>query len=282
MNNQAAPASVSVNTLAPVNTPAPANTTAPVPQEATLDVSKLTIAISSRALFDMDEGHQIYLNQGVDAYCCYQIEHENEMLEPGVAFHLVQKLLALNNKSSKVAVEVILLSRNSADTGLRIFNSIEHYALQIRKAVFTNGQPTSPYVAPFKTDLFLTADPDDVSRALAGQIAAATVLPSRAGRWKADEEQVRIAFDGDAVLFSDEAERIFQEGARRIQPARERGVSKPVAVWSVLKIFVCLAKTPGGVSDRENPHSYSAGHRARFSSPRTGDSYPAQMEYPDR
>lgn len=248
MNDHAAPVSVSINT------PAPVNTTAPVPQEATLDVSKLTIAISSRALFDMDEGHQIYLNQGVDAYCCYQIEHENEMLEPGVAFHLVQKLLALNNKSSKVAVEVILLSRNSADTGLRIFNSIEHYALQIRKAVFTNGQPTSPYVAPFKTDLFLTADPDDVSRALAGQIAAATVLPSRAGRWKADEEQVRIAFDGDAVLFSDEAERIFQEkGLDEFNQHEKEACQSPLPFGPFSKFLFALQKLQAEFPTEKTP-----------------------------
>src|SRR5499427_1727802 len=170
---------------------------------------KLVVAISSRALFDLSESHRIFTEQGVEAYQRYQIAHEDELLAPGPAFTLVKKLLRLN-RSDKQYVEVILLSRNSADTGLRIFNSIKHYGLDISRAAFTKGEPTSRYVPAFGSHLFLSADTEDVKRALDDGYAAATIFPSAVGTNETDE--LRIAFDGDAVLFSDEAERIYQEG----------------------------------------------------------------------
>jgi 5'-nucleotidase len=169
---------------------------------------KLVVAISSRALFDLSESHRIYTEAGVDAYHRYQVEHEDEILAPGSAFVLVKKLLRLN-RPDKQYVEVILLSRNSADTGLRVFNSIKHYGLDITRAAFTKGEPTSRYVPAFGAHLFLSADTGDVRRALDDGHAAATIVPSATGGNEADE--LRIAFDGDAVLFSDEAERIYQE-----------------------------------------------------------------------
>ena len=169
---------------------------------------KLVVAISSRALFDLTESHRIYTEAGVDAYHRYQVEHEDEILAPGPAFVLVKKLLRLN-RPDKQYVEVILLSRNSADTGLRVFNSIKHYGLDITRAAFTKGEPTSRYVPAFGAHLFLSADTGDVRRALDDGHAAATIVPSATGGNEADE--LRIAFDGDAVLFSDEAERVYQE-----------------------------------------------------------------------
>jgi 5'-nucleotidase len=168
----------------------------------------LVVAISSRALFDLEESHAIYESQGIQAYQAYQIAHENDPLIPGSAFHLVNKLLALNNGQKEPLVEVILLSRNSADTGLRVFNSIKHYKLNITRAVFTSGQTPYPYVPAFGTHLFLSADPRDVRQALQAGVAAATIV---SGVTCANESsQLRIAFDGDAVLFSDESERIYQ------------------------------------------------------------------------
>jgi 5'-nucleotidase len=169
---------------------------------------KLVVAISSRALFDLAESHRIYTEAGVDAYHRYQVEHENEILAPGPAFALVKKLLAVN-RADKQYVEVILLSRNSADTGLRVFNAIKHYGLDITRAAFTKGEPTSRYVPAFGAHLFLSADVGDVRRALDDGYAAATIFPSAVGGSEAGE--LRIAFDGDAVLFSDEAERVYQE-----------------------------------------------------------------------
>lgn len=176
---------------------------------------RLIVAISSRALFDLSESHAVYEAGGVEAYQRHQIDHEDDLLRPGVAFELVRKLLRLN-EASRQHVEIVLLSRNSADTGLRIFNAISHYKLGITRAVFTSGRDTSRYVPALGTHLFLSADPEDVRHALESGHAAATIVPHR-GAAKAldsivpqDDDELRIAFDGDAVLFSDEAERVFQ------------------------------------------------------------------------
>jgi len=167
---------------------------------------KLVVAISSRALFDLAESHRIYTERGVETYQRYQIEHEDELLDPGPAFALVTKLLRLN-RPDKQYVEVILLSRNSADTVLRVFNAIRHYGLDITRAAFTSGEATSRYVPAFGAHLFLSADTDDVRRALEDGYAAATIFPTV---FRNETDQLRIAFDGDAVVFSDEAERIYQ------------------------------------------------------------------------
>ena len=187
--------------------------------------NKLVIGIASRALFDLSASHEVFEQEGVEAYCRYQIEHEDDPLEPGVAFGLTRKLLALNQPGSVQRVEVILLSRNSADTGLRVFNSIRHHRLGIERAVFTRGESPYRYVPAFGVHLFLSADPADVRQALESGYAAATILPSNVGRNETD--QLRIAFDGDAVLFSDEAERVYKAGGlaafsdSEVQAARE-------------------------------------------------------------
>lgn len=181
-----------------------------VEQHSTVRLSapKLIVAIASRALFDLDESHQIFEAQGAETYARYQIEHEEVPLSPGVAFSLVCKLLALN-KDRQRRVEVTLISRNSADTGLRIFNSIRHHGLDITRAAFTWGESPYRYIEAFGAHLFLSASHEDVQKALDADIAAATIMPSASG---ADfDGQLRIAFDGDAVLFSDEAERVFAE-----------------------------------------------------------------------
>jgi len=186
-------------------------------QGQAIPVEKLVVAVSSRALFDLDESHALFEKEGVDAYCRHQVEHEDVPLAPGVAFSLVKKLLVLNERDPEnPRVEVILLSRNSADTGLRIFNSIQHHDLSISRAAFTRGESTHPYISAFGAHLFLSAEPDDVRKALealeAG-FAAATILPSAstASTGRVNPSQLRIAFDGDAVLFSDESERIFKQ-----------------------------------------------------------------------
>ncbi|MBU1447014.1 MAG: 5'-nucleotidase [Gammaproteobacteria bacterium] len=173
---------------------------------------RIVIAVSSRALFDLDESHVVFETKGVDAYCNYQIEREGLPLLPGMAFNLVSKLLRLNELSpAKSRVEVILLSRNSADTGLRIFNSIKHYGLDITRAAFTRGQDVHRYIHAFGSHLFLSTNPPDVRHALDSGFAAATILASEVDV-SADigTSQLRIAFDGDSVLFSDESERIFK------------------------------------------------------------------------
>src|SRR5690606_13007453 len=160
----------------------------------------------------------------------YQIAHEDELLAPGIAFPLVQKLLRLNAMAPEAPrVEVILLSRNSADTGLRIFNAIEHYGLDIVRAAFTNGAPTAAYAHPFGANLFLSANVDDVRRALTAGVAAATILPSKAPELAS--EQLRIAFDGDAVIFGDDSERVSHlEGLDAFHRNEIERVREPLAV----------------------------------------------------
>ncbi len=169
---------------------------------------KLVIAISSRVLFDLDDSHAVFQDQGLEAYSRYQIERENDPLEPGEAFPLVKKLLRVNERLDTARVEVILLSRNSADTGLRIFNSIQHHGLNITRAAFCGGISPYRYASAFGCHLFLSTHEEDVRNALVHGIAAARLLSSV--RPSKSEDELRFAFDGDAVLFSDEAERVYK------------------------------------------------------------------------
>ncbi|MDI9239714.1 5'-nucleotidase [Lysobacter sp. LF1] len=186
------------------------------------DADPLIVAISSRTLFDMEESHALFEREGIDAYADFQRSHEDDLLTPGIAFPLVRKLLALNEGAAPEAprVEVILISRNSADSGLRIFNSIAHHNLAIKRAAFSNGAPPYPYIRPFGADLFLSANAEDVRNALAAGVAAATLLPSKAPQKRHD--QLRIAFDGDAVIFDDEGERVSREGGLAAFTEHER------------------------------------------------------------
>jgi 5'-nucleotidase len=186
---------------------------------------KLVVAISSRALFNLSDSHRVYENEGLEAYQAYQITHEDEVLEPGDAFPLVRKLLKINERAGgEPRVEVILLSRNSSDTGLRVFNSIEYYQLPITRAAFAGGHSPHRYVSAFGAHLFLSTDQDDVREALNAGYAAATILSG--GTSSRDDGQLRIAFDGDAVLFSDDSERIFQESGLEAFTENERRAAR--------------------------------------------------------
>jgi 5'-nucleotidase len=191
-------------------------------------VDKLVLAISSRALFDLSESHRIFEEDGLEAYQQYQIEHENEPLQAGGAFNLVKKLLHLNTLLQSQRVEVILLSRNSADTGLRVFNSIEHYGLSITRAAFSGGVSPYRYISAFNSHLFLSMDGADVRHALEQGVAAATILPS--APQAASDTQVKFAFDGDAVLFSDEAERIYKsQGLEAFARSEKQSANEPLS-----------------------------------------------------
>lgn len=179
-----------------------------------LAAKPLTVAISSRALFDLDESNAVFEEQGLAAYRRFQIEREDQPLEPGEGFNFVKKLLHINELTEKKKVEVILLSRNSADTGLRIFNSIEHHGLDITRAAFCGGDSPYRYINAFGCDLFLSAHRSDVRHALDHGVAAANLLLGgglAAGQQRSNSNKLRLAFDGDAVLFSDEAEKIYQD-----------------------------------------------------------------------
>lgn len=208
-----------------------------------LFADKLVVAVSSRALFDLDESHTIFEKEGVDAYCNHQVENEDVPLNPGVAFGLVKKLLALNEHDpANPRVEVILLSRNSADTGLRIFNSIQHHQLEIGRAAFTRGASTHPYISAFGTHLFLSADTDDVRKALEAGFAAATILSSasKPSIDKTNHSQLRIAFDGDAVLFSDESERIYKQDGLNAFESNEVMAAKQPLPGGPFKNFLAM------------------------------------------
>jgi len=169
----------------------------------------LVIGISSRALFDLEAENRIFEEQGLKAYTAYQKEHENDTLPKGSAFQLVKAFLRLNKPGEKKMVEVIIMSRNSPDTSLRIFKSIQDYNLDITRAALVGGAEMTPYLKAFKTDLFLSAHAADVKQAVDHDIAAGRIVT---GSCPASEriDQIRIAFDGDAVLFAAESERIYK------------------------------------------------------------------------
>ena len=193
----------------------------------------LTVAVSSRALFDLDESDAVYREQGLEAYRHYQIAHEDEALPPGEGFAFVTKLLGINSMLGKRRVDIVLLSRNSADTGLRVFNSIHTHKLDIVRAAFSSGASPYRYAQAFGCDLFLSTEAGDVVRALESGMAAATLLgAARAAlprRRDVQDDTLKIAFDGDAVLFSDQADRVFHErGLEAFASAEEAAADEPL------------------------------------------------------
>ncbi len=173
--------------------------------------SKLVIAVASSALFDLREADKIFREQKLEAYRSYQQEHEDEVLPVGVAFPLIRRILSLNDKISDYCpVEVVLLSRNDPDTGLRLFKSIEKHKLDITRAAFVGGRDPFRYLGAFNTCLFLSGNPSDVADAIAKNVPAGLVFPTDFIDDDSDNE-LRIAFDFDGVLADDSAEAVFQE-----------------------------------------------------------------------
>ena len=213
----------------------------------------LVIGISSRALFDLNESHALFEEKGLKTYAEYQVEREEVFLKPGVAFPLAKKLLALNEDGvDHPGVDVILLSRNSSDTGLRIFNTIEHYGLQIERAAFTNGESPYKYMEAFGADLLLSTNAGDVRKALGKGHAAATILPGSASSRASG--QLRNAFDGDAVIFSDEAERIFQEqGLDAFSDSEREASNQPLSGGPFKAVLEALHKIQSAYPIEDNP-----------------------------
>jgi 5'-nucleotidase len=156
--------------------------------------------------------NKIYVEQGLQAYLEYQLEHEKDILKPGTGFPLIKALHKLNDGGEQM-VEIIIMSKNSADSSLRIFNSIEAYGLNITRAALSGGANITPYLNAFRTDLFLSANESDVQEAINAGVAADIICSSESLNIDPGTEisQIRIAFDGDAVIFSDESEKIYQE-----------------------------------------------------------------------
>ncbi len=228
-----------------------------------------TIGISSRALFHLEEENTIFEQEGTAAYVRYQMEHEHEILSPGAAFDLICSFLKLNDIDDHKRVEVVIMSKNSADAALRIFNSIDYYGLDITRAALTSGASIAPYLHAYGVDLYLSFAPGDVRAALAGGIAAGLLLPQErrdsmdldprmhaSGTYKGAifkgeerEPEIRIAFDGDAVLFSSDAEQIFIDDGMEAFCAQEKALAsvplEPGPFASVLQKLSQLQQETG-------------------------------------
>ncbi len=171
---------------------------------------KLVVAISSRALLDFEDENRIFERDGEDAYIALQFARLDVPAREGVAFPLVKKLLAFNTPQAQ-RVEVVILSKNDPVSGLRVFRSAERAGLRLERGVFTRGANPYRYLDALKANLFLSANENDVMSALDSKVPAARVYPESAQAASRHSGEVRIAFDGDAVLFSDEAERVYQK-----------------------------------------------------------------------
>ena len=203
----------------------------------------LVIGVSSRALFDLEDENEVYQNQGIEAFRKFQLENENKNLEPGAAFHLVQSLLQLNNIANRQIVEVVVMSRNSPETGMRVLNSIEKFNLSITRVAFTGGEPLSPYIEAFDVDLFLSKDPSDVQKVIDGNQSAAALLYAPPSSFAPDDARVKIAFDADAVLFSDESEYRFKtEGIEAFHQYEKEHENDPLNEGPFAKLLIKLSK----------------------------------------
>ena len=212
----------------------------------------LVIGISSRALFDLEVENRIFEEQGLAAYEEYQVRHERVVLPKGPAFALVEAFLGLNALGENRLVEVIVMSRNSPNTSLRIFHSIDHYGLDITRAALSGGAPIAPYLTPFQTDLFLSAHRPDVQDAVNTGIAAGMILTGNALDYS-PADQIRIAFDGDAVLFSAESERIYQrEGLDAFAEHERSKADEPMEKGPFANFLMTIAHIQSQFSDRES------------------------------
>jgi 5'-nucleotidase len=190
---------------------------------------KLVVAVASSALFDLTDSDRIFREHGEDKYRAYQRDHENEVLKPGVAFPLIRRLLGVNgDDDDDKPVEVVLLSRNDPDTGLRVLKSIQTYDLDISRAVFVKGRNPFVYMNALNACLFLSANEDDVKRAVQRGLPAGRVFPTEFLD-NQDEKELRIAFDFDGILADDTAEAFFQrEGLERYLASEQEQADDPL------------------------------------------------------
>jgi 5'-nucleotidase len=198
-------------------------------------MNKLVVAISSRALFDFEAENTVFENDNDKAYMRLQLDKLDVPAKPGVAFSLVKKLLSFNQVEdgtplAEPRVEVVILSRNDPVSGMRVFRSAQHYGLNIQRGTFTKGEAPWRYLKPLHANLFLSVHLADVRAALDAGVPAAQVYPLSKLASSAHPNEVRIAFDGDAVLFSDEAEQVFQlEGLDAFQRHEKAKALQPMS-----------------------------------------------------
>src|SRR5450432_1347678 len=210
---------------------------------------QLVVAISSRALFDFEEENRHFEANDDRAYMQLQLERIDSAAKPGVAFSLAKKLLAFNDATTR-RVEVVILSRNDPVSGMRVFRSAQAYGMPVQRGVFTRGGSPWRYLRPLAANLFLSANEADVRSALEAGVPAARVYPHSARASDRHPKEVRIAFDGDAVLFSDEAERVFQaEGLDAFQAHESSQAAKPLAPGPFKPLLAALQMLQRSASD---------------------------------
>ncbi|UWR87765.1 5'-nucleotidase [Phaeobacter inhibens] len=216
----------------------------------------LRIGISTRALFDLEAEHSVFVRDGVEAYAKLQRDQEKSLIKKGSGFKVVEKLLGMNDAEGEPYVEVILLSKNSPDLSLRAFNSIKEYGLNIKHGSFTSGRTLAPFIPSWGIDLFLSNDTADVQAAVtSGTAAARLVNPPEVDLGTYYDEEVRIAFDGDAVVFSPESDQIYKDkGLGAFFEHEKKNAEKPMAVGPFGNFLKKLSKlreihmTGGGAS----------------------------------
>jgi len=217
---------------------------------------KLVVAVSSRALFDLETENKIFEDLGLEEYYKYQLANEESPLEKGTGFRLIDNLLKINNHfaENEKQVEVIVLSKNNAATSLRISHAINKHKLEIVRSGWTSGRNISTYLKAFKVDLFLSANDKDVINALENGIAAAKILPSHKDVHNSLGDQVRIAFDGDAVLFSPESELIYKKhGFDAFMEHEKANRDNPLEKGPFAKLLMTISKLQGMFEDERSP-----------------------------
>lgn len=177
-----------------------------------LDFSEiLVVGVSSRALFNLEKENEIFEKENIEGFRKYQLEHENELLTEGTAFPLIKSLLKLNDIASKQIVEVVVMSRNSPETGVRVLKSIKHFELPITRWAFAGGEPLSPFIDAFDIDLFLSKDEKEVQKISDTSNCATALIYEPPTDYVPESDRVKFAFDADAVVFSEDSEQIYKE-----------------------------------------------------------------------
>ena len=212
----------------------------------------LVVGVSSRALFDLEKENELFNEAGIAEFRKYQYEHENEVLQPGTAFYLVKSLLELNKQASKPIVEVVVMSRNSPETGVRVMNSIKAHGLDINRLAFTGGESLYGYITGYDVDLFLSKDPEDVQKVIDSGSSAAALIYAPPSEFNSETSKVKIAFDADAVLFSEDSEfRYKTEGLVAFQKHESENEKKALKEGPFAKLLIKLSKIqehlPSGV-----------------------------------
>lgn len=204
---------------------------------------QLVIGVSTRSLFDLEKENEIFEKEGIEGYRKFQLEHENDPLQPGTAFYLVQSLLQLNEEAKRQIVEVVIMSRNSPETGVRVMNSLKEHALPITRMAFSGGEPLAPYIDAFDIDLFLSKDIKDVQAVIDAKQCAAAVIYEPPTDFDPRDNRVKIAFDADAVLFSDESEyRYKSEGLDAFHKYESENEDIPLAEGPFANLLKKLSK----------------------------------------